>query len=64
MVSMDEVPLEAPEGISVPAEGGVELIPDPVPVDDTIKKMKVEDIRFALQARGMSRNGIKSVLID
>ena len=40
IVSMNEIPLEAPEGIAVLAECGVELSPDLVPDDDTIKKMK------------------------
>ena len=44
LVSVDEVPLEAPEGIAVPSEGGVELSPDPVLDDDMIKKMKVAEL--------------------
>ena len=56
--------MEAPEGISVPEEGGMELSPDTVLDDDTINKMKVAEIPVALQARGRSKNGLKSVLID
>ena len=64
LFSMDEVPLEAPEGIAVPAECGVELIPDPVLDDNTTNKMNLAKLRVALQARGMSNNGLKAVLID
>ena len=64
IVSMDEVPLEAPDGIAAPSEGRVELSSDPVLDDNTIKKMKVAEIRVALQARRISNNGLKEVLID
>ena len=42
----------------------MELSPDTVLDDDTINKMKVAEIPVALQARGMSINGLKAVLID
>ena len=48
----------------MPAEGGVELSPDPVLDDDTIKKMKVAELQVALQACWMPKNGLKAVLID
>ena len=64
LVSMDEVSLEAPEGIAVLEEGGVELIPDSVLYDDTTKKMNVAKLRVALQACGISNNGLKTVLIN
>ena len=44
LVSMNEVPLEDPEGIAVPEEGEVELSPDPVLDDNTFKKMKVAEL--------------------
>ena len=40
------------------------MSPDPVLDDDTINKTKVAELRSALQACGMSRNGLKTVLID
>ena len=39
-------------------------IPESVPNEETIKKMKVSDLRIALEARGLSKNGLKTVLID
>ena len=64
LVSMDEVPLKTPEGIAVTEEGRVELSPDTVLDDDTIKKMKISDLRVSPQARGMFRNGLQAVLIN
>ena len=64
LVSVYEFPLEAPEVISVPEEGGVELSPDPVLDDNTIKEMKVSELRFSLQAHSMSKNGLKAFIID
>ena len=36
----------------------------PVPTSDDIKKMKVMELRSALQARGMTKNGLKAVLVS
>ena len=43
---------------------GLGLSPNPVLDDKTIKNMKVAELYVALQARGMSKTGIKAVLVD
>ena len=48
----------------MPSECGVELSPDPVIDDDMINKMNVAELRVALQASGMSKNGQKEVIIN
>ena len=40
------------------------MIPNPVLDDDTINKMKVAELQVALQACGISKNGLKAFLID
>ena len=36
----------------------------PVPTSDDIKKMKVMELRSALQSRVMTKNGLKAVLVS
>ena len=64
LVSMDAVALEAPQGVAVPPEGGVELSTDSVLGDKTIKNMKDAERRVALQAHRIFNNGLKAVLPD
>ena len=62
-VSMDEVAPEAPTKVTPPPAPTMEPTAAPSLNDETIEKMKVAELRIALQARGLSKNGLKAVLI-
>ena len=61
---MDDVAPEEPSLLTPPPDNGVGSTPESVLDKETIKKMKVADLRIALDARGVSKNGLKTVLID
>ena len=63
-VSMDEVAPEAPAEETPPPVAEVESAPEPALDEETMEKMKVAELRVALQARGLSKNGLKSILFD
>ena len=63
IVSMDEGAPEEPSLLTPPPDNGVGSTPESVFDKETIKKMKVPYLRIALKARGLSRNGLKTVLI-
>ena len=48
----------------MPSEGGVEFSPDLVLDDETIKNMKVAELRIALQACGVSKNELNASIVD
>ena len=60
---MDEVVSEEPALLTTPPDNGVGSTPESVLDEETINKMKVAELRIALEARGLSKNGIKTVLI-
>ena len=64
LVSMYEVAPEEPDLLTPPPDNGVGSTPKSVLNEETIKKMMVSDLRIALEARGLSKNGLKTVLID
>ena len=64
LVSIYEVATEEPALLTPPPDNGVGSTPESVLEEETIKKMKVTDLRIALEARGLSKNGLKTVLID
>ena len=61
---MDEVAPEEPALLTPPPDNGVGSTPNSVLGKETIKKMKVTDLCIAIEARGLSKNGLKAVLID
>ena len=61
---MDEVAPEEPALLTPPPYNGVGYTPESVLDEETIKKMKVADLRIALEARGLSNNGLNKFLID
>lgn len=66
-VSMDEVAPEAPTVITpLPGNEGESAAAATVPLldDETIAKMKVSELRTALEVRGLPKNGLKTVLVD
>ena len=63
-VLMDEVAPEVPIEIMPPAVAKVEVAAKPCLDEETMKKMKVSELRAALQARGLPKNGLKSILLD
>ena len=64
LVSMDEVAPEEPDLLTPLPDNGVGSTPKSVLDEENIKKMKVADLRIALEASGLSKNGLKTVLID
>ena len=60
---MDGVAPEEPVLLTPHPDNGVGSTPKSVLDEETIKKMKVPYLCIALQARGLSRNGLKTVLI-
>ena len=64
LVSMDEVAPEEPALLTPLPDNGMGSTPESVLDEETIKKMKVADVRIALEARGLSKNGLKAVLVD
>ena len=64
LVSMDEVAPEEPALLTPPPDNGVGYTPESVLNEETIKKMKVADLRIELEARGLSKNGLQKFLID
>ena len=60
---MDEVAPEEPDLLKPPPDNGVVSTPESVLNEETIKKMKASDLRIALEARGLSSNGLKTFLI-
>ena len=65
-VIMDEDALEEPESILVPdnAAENVENLSPVTLTDKQINGMKVLELRQELEKRGMSKNGLKSVLVE
>ena len=63
-VSMDEVAPEAPAEETPPPVAEVESAPEPALDEETMEKMKVAELRVALQARGLSKNGRKIELFN
>ena len=63
-VLMDEVVPEAPIEITQPSVAEVESAAEPCLDEETMKKMKVAELCAALQARGLLKNGLKSILFD
>ena len=63
-VSMDEDVLEEVAPPAQVQEVEPETASDPVLTSETIDKMKVAELRVALDARGMSKTGLKTVLIE
>ena len=61
---MDEVAPEEPAPSTPPPDNGVGSTPESVLDVETMKKMKVADLHIALEARGLSKNGLKTVLVD
>ena len=60
---MDEVAPEEPALLTPPPDNGVGSTPESVLDEETINKMKVADLRIALEAHGLLKNGLKTVLI-
>ena len=64
LVSMDEVAPEETTLLTPPPDNGVGSTPEAVLDEETIKKMKVADLCIALEVRGLSKNGLNTVLND
>ena len=64
LVSVYEVASKEPSLLTTPPDNGVGSTPESVLDKENIKKMKVADLRIALEVCGLSNNGIKTVLID
>ena len=63
LVSMDEVAPEEPALLPPPPDNGVGSTPESFLDKETINKMKVADLRIALEAHGLLKNGLKTVLM-
>ena len=66
-VSMNETAPEAPTDVTPPPADEVESAAAsaaPCLDEETMNKMKVSELRNALHARGLSKNGLKAVLLD
>ena len=63
LVSVDEVAPEEPALLTPLPDNGVGSTPESVLGEKAIKKMKVSDLHIVLEARGLSRNGLKKFLI-
>ena len=61
---MDEVAPEEPSLLTPLPDNGMGSTPESVLDEETINKMKVADLRIALEAHGLSENVLKTVLID
>ena len=60
---MDEQPLETEnQNLLTPDENRILLVQKLT--DDAIKNMKVAELRNELSLRGLSKNGLKAVLVD
>ena len=59
---MDEVEKTATEDETAEPDEVVESAPPPL-TSNAIKKMKVKELRTALEVRGLSKNGLKAVLV-
>ena len=60
---MHETVIEATAPSNDVSVDETKIVPDPVLGNDTIDKMKVEELRSALKERGMGTNGLKAVLV-
>ena len=62
--SMDEVQKTVIEVVTAKPSESEEVKAVPVLTSDDIKKMKVMELQSALQARGITKNGLKAVLVS
>ena len=60
---MDEQPLETENRNLLPPDEN-EISPVQTLTDDEIQNMKVAELRNELSCRGLSKNGLKAVLVD